>query len=761
MATESPMDLMPTESVMPGSEKLAMATRLSLAVTALIAMTILGAWLFPALASLLPHGWDLMKANTAVGMLLAAAGIWTEASRTSASRGFAAVLSLFALLILLERVTGLPLHLDTWLAADAGSSHPGQTSTRTAAGLLLIGLLIPCIREHRGVSSMTADALTFALVGLVLILLSGYFYGAARLMGEYSLILVSPQTLTCFLLLAFVAVVRRVEYGWLSTLFGGSRVGRVVAITAPLAIALIYTTGFFYIYVRQNDLLSRSDAVALSVAALSMVVLYVILLMAGRINRLEQSVRDLMLGKSRAELQESEQRYGELVEQAITGFVVRRPDGQLILVNEAYRSMTGYSREELLTLKAKDLVADTTVLEKVARLQPGESTRIETLLKRKDGNLLEVQYVTQRLRNGNLQSVLLDVSEQKRAEQAQAESEQRYVELVDQALEGISVRKPSGEFLFVNDTFCSMLGYTHAELLHMCITDIVHPEDAETTRQVQRLDSGGSLHLEKRMRRKEGRILHVEVSARRLRDGNIQSTIQDVSERKEADLRSQIYVEELRQMSQRLLEAQETERRTIARELHDEIGQALTAARMNLRELEQQAGDGSLKKRAADTSAIVEGLLQQVRELSLDLHPTVLDDLGLAASLRWLIRTRLGSSELQVTQELAEDLPRFTSTVEHTAFRVFQEAVSNVLRHSGARKLSVKLALHEDRLQLEVRDDGHGFDPEAARKHALAGASLGVIGMHERVRLADGSIVIESSPGQGTLVRVSLPAVER
>jgi two-component system sensor histidine kinase UhpB len=759
------MNLASIGSDVPALLKLDAVARIALAMTALIGMTILGAWLFPALASMLPHGWDLMKANTAVGMLLATAGMWmpasTPSSGTPASRIFAGALSLLALLILLEHITGRHLDMDTWLAADAASPDSGVTSARTAAGLLLIGLLIPCMQERRGALCIAADTLTFALVGLVLVLLSGYFYGAARLVGESSLILVSAQTLTCFLLLAFVAVVRRLEYGWLSTLFGNSRVGRVVVITAPLVIALIYTTGFFYIYVRQKELLSRSDAVALSVALLSMVVLYVILLMGGRINRLEQNVRDLMLGKSRAELQESEQRYGELVEQAITGFVVRRPDGQLILVNEAYRSMTGYSREELLTLKARDLVADTAVLEKVARLQPGESTRIETLLRRKDGGLLEVQYVTQRLRNGNLQSVLLDVSERKRAEQAKAESEQRYAELVDQALEGITVRKPTGEFIFVNDTFCSMLGYTHAELLRMRITDVVHPEDAETTRQVQRLNSGGSLRIEKRMRRKDGRIVHVQVSARRLQDGNFQSTVQDVSERKEADLRSQVYMEELRQMSQRLLEAQETERRAIARELHDEIGQALTATRMNLRDLGQRAGDGPLAQRAADTSAIVEGLLQQVRQLSLDLHPTVLDDLGLAAALRWLMRTRLGSSELHVTQELTEDLPRYTSTVEHTAFRVFQEALSNVLRHSGARNLSVRLALQGEQLQLEVRDDGHGFDPAAARKHALAGASLGVIGMHERVRLADGHIVIESSPGQGTLVRVSLPAMER
>ncbi|MFI4968509.1 MAG: PAS domain-containing protein, partial [Gammaproteobacteria bacterium] len=404
--------------------------RAGLAVVAFIAITILFAWLSPAFASLLPQGWDLMKVNTAVGMLLAALGLWTSGTmaslRASASLMFGAVLSLLALLILLEHFAGIHLRMDTWLAADAASPNPGLTSGRTAVGLLLISLVIPCVRDRRGALSVAADALTFSLVGFVLILLSGYLYGAARLVGESSLILVSPQTLACFMLLTFVAVLQRTERGWLSRQFKGSRVGWVVAVSAPLVIALIYTTGFFYIYVRQNALLSRSDGVALSVTALSMVVLYVILLMAGRINRLEQSVRDLMLGKSRAELQESERRYAELV---------------------------------------------------------------------------------------------------------------------DQALEGISVRKPGGEFLFVNDTFCRMLGYTRAELLQMGIRDVVHPEDGETIEQVQRLNSGASMHLEKRMRRKNGGIVHVEVSARRLQDGNLQSTIQDVSERRRGEERFRAMVE--------------------------------------------------------------------------------------------------------------------------------------------------------------------------------------------------------------------------
>lgn len=110
---------------------------------------------------------------------------------------------------------------------------------------------------------------------------------------------------------------------------------------------------------------------------------------------------------------------------------------------------------------------------------------------------------------------------------------------------------------------------------------------------------------------------------------------------------------------------------------------------------------------------------------------------------------------------LTDDLPRFSPTLEHTTFRVFQEILSNVLRHSGARTFTVRLFLEGDRLQLKAWDDGRGFDPQAAQKHAMDGGSLGVVGMQERARLAGGRLVIESRPGQGTRVEVSLPVRER
>ena len=970
------------------------AERACAMVVAALALITLLVWKFVPAAAALPPAWALMHPTAAICMLLAAAVIWASRSTVAGVRlGVAGIGA--ALMVLLSLYTlgldlgagRLPLN-DWWL--------PGASamSAQTALGVLLLGLALPLTQSYRGALSVTADVLAVLLVDFVLVMLIGYLFGLGRFFGETAAIRTAPPSFLCFLLATAVVVLRRSQGGALAVLRGEAIGSRMVRVVIPLALLLPVLLSLLRAYVVSTGLLGTAYATAASISVVAFLVVLLSLLLGWRINHLEQEVRDLLQKRSEAQLQESEQRYMELVEQSISGFVVRRPDGRLILVNEAYRRMTGYSREELLQLSARDLVVDQGVLERTKKLEPGQSTHIETFLKRKDGSLLEVEYVTQRLRDGNFQSVLLDVSHRKQLQKQRDESERRYAELVEQAQEGISVRRPNGDFLFVNDSFCRMLGYDREELLRLNIREVVHPDDAETVEQVQRMSHGEHLHVTKRMRRKDGQVIHVEVSARRLRGGDIQSTVQDVSERKQAEQRFRAMVEgspnamlmvdeagiiamanpqsgklfgyapsellgrsveqlvperfraahpglrggynrdphvramgadrelyalskggaeipveiglnpiataeghfvlatildisarklaeaarleseqryqdlveqaadaiwlrdadgrmvfvneagcrllgytreellesrssdlihvtdphtasdidalkplatvrvervmrhkdghpipveasahrladgsvqvishdiserkriesELRQLSRRLGEAQETERRAIARELHDEVGQSLTATRINLRDLGQQATGTPLQKRLTDTEELIAELLGKVRQMSLDLHPSVLDDLGLVPALRWCVRTRAGGGPLQVQMDVPDELPRFGDMAEITLFRVFQEALSNVLKHAGASHLAVQLRYADGRLRLTLKDDGRGFDAEAARREALSGKSLGLPGMQERVRLAGGELTMDSAPGKGTEIRVTLPGEER
>jgi PAS domain S-box-containing protein len=215
--------------------------------------------------------------------------------------------------------------------------------------------------------------------------------------------------------------------------------------------------------------------------------------------------------------------------------------------------------------------------------------------------------------------------------------------------------------------------------------------------------------------------------------------------------------ERQKMLTRRLVEAQEDERRRVARELHDEIGQTLTAVKINLQTLGRQADWAGLAPRLADSIAIVERALQQVRNLSLDLRPSLLDDLGLVATLRWYVDRQAQWAGLTIS--FSADPPEMSLPPEHeiTCFRVVQEAFTNLMRHAQAKHVRVALRQRNGELGLTIRDDGVGFGVQAALDNALGGESLGLLGMQERVRLVGGEIDIESEPGQGTEIRVRLP----
>ena len=217
--------------------------------------------------------------------------------------------------------------------------------------------------------------------------------------------------------------------------------------------------------------------------------------------------------------------------------------------------------------------------------------------------------------------------------------------------------------------------------------------------------------------------------------------------------------ERLEHLSRKLLEVQETEKRGLARELHDEVGQMLTAIKINFQGIRSTADPATGAKRVRDGIEIVDGLLRRVRDLSLDLRPSILDDWGLAAALQWSAErtAERAGVVVDVATEIGDH--RFPSVVETACFRVFQEAVTNALRHGHARHVVVELVHKPGALELFLHDDGTGFDVSVAQVAASRGKSLGLLGMAERVRLTGGVFTIDAEPGRGTWIRATFPLV--
>jgi signal transduction histidine kinase len=210
-------------------------------------------------------------------------------------------------------------------------------------------------------------------------------------------------------------------------------------------------------------------------------------------------------------------------------------------------------------------------------------------------------------------------------------------------------------------------------------------------------------------------------------------------------------------LSRRLLQTQESERQHLSRELHDEIGQVLTAVKLNLQGVQVPAGAVNLDGKVTETIRLVDELLQQVRRLSLDLHPQQLDVLGLLPALRDHVHQVVQRAGLGCRFVAAATMPRLDPAIELACFRVAQEALTNVVRHARAKTIVVELLQDAEALHLRIQDDGTGFDYAAAREGAGCEGGLGLVGMEERVTLAGGRLVCKSQPQRGTEILASFP----
>lgn len=229
--------------------------------------------------------------------------------------------------------------------------------------------------------------------------------------------------------------------------------------------------------------------------------------------------------------------------------------------------------------------------------------------------------------------------------------------------------------------------------------------------------------------------------------------LHDVTERRRAEQGLQEAMNQLRGLSRQLVDIQEQERRRIARELHDEIGQGLTALKLAL---ENSLGEsrGSVNPRLRDALATTNDLVQGVRRIAFDLRPPMLDDLGLLSTLLWLFDTRRALFGLSVSFKHSGLEARLPPDIETAVFRIAQEALTNVVRHAGVTQASVAVWVADDVVVLRVEDRGRGFDPVAAGK---SGRGAGLLGMQERAALLGGTLTLDAEIGAGTTITAELP----
>ena len=364
-------------------------------------------------------------------------------------------------------------------------------------------------------------------------------------------------------------------------------------------------------------------------------------------------------------------------------------------------------------------------------------------------------------------SVVRDVSERVLLEEARRESEDRYRALVDLSPEAIVVHA-GGTIVYVNEaTVALLLAASREALIGRSLLDFVPP--AYTAEVIRRMAANpedvkkeGPLLV--KAARADGQEFYLEAIGSRISYGGrpaSQVILRDISDRVRAYEELRASREQLRRLSTHLQSVRESERGAIAREIHDELGGALTALKFDIASFEDllpEGNGGGLRDRIVEKldsmSALIDTTVQTMRRIITQLRPVLLDSLGLSAAIEWLAEDfehRTGircEARIQGEDGLA-DHDRATAV-----YRIVQETLTNVARHAGATRVEIAMEIQEGTLRLSVHDNGKGVTPEQIE----APGSFGIMGMRERALILGGEVTLGSSPGGGTTVSLSLPS---
>lgn len=394
----------------------------------------------------------------------------------------------------------------------------------------------------------------------------------------------------------------------------------------------------------------------------------------------------------------------------------------------------------------------------------GEDHEFEYRMMAADGRTVWLHHVVRMVKDADgrttkMRGVIVDITQRKAAEQALRESEERFRRVFQESPIAMSLVGHDFRVKAVNRACCAMLGMEEREFSNTTALDFIHPDDrAAWVELIQQLFAGKipSYKVQKRYINARGETIWVDGFRTLICDasGNPLYALGiavDITEHKHTE-------QTLRELSACLMRLQDEERRRIARELHDSTGQNIAALKLNLSRLKRAQLGPDLESVVADSVMLADRMLIEIRTLSHLLHPPLLDELGLASAIRAYVDGFRKRSRTAVHLDVPENLGRHAPELETAIFRIIQEGLTNIYRHSGSTQCWITMRLERDTLQLELRDDGTGLQQETLEdlEKGAPAFGVGLSGMQERTRQLRGHLDIKST-GSGCIVRCVFP----
>jgi len=465
--------------------------------------------------------------------------------------------------------------------------------------------------------------------------------------------------------------------------------------------------------------------------------------------------------------------FGQLWEISVDGMRLIDEDGNILLVNDSFCKIFQMEKEQLLG-KPFSIVYDEDEQEDALKTFQSDirNNKIKTLFERENtlwnGRKAWFEFSNSFLtlpdENRITLSIVKEISERKKSEIELRESESKFKMLFNNANDAVFVtqlsqEKSYGDFIEVNEVACTTLGYTKEEFLQLSPSAIVSQKNIfDFNLNMERLLKEGHVIYDLVHKAKDKKLIPVEINSHLFfynEKPTVLSIARDITERKQAEEKLKRTSKLLRELATHLQSVREEERTMIAQEIHDELGQVLTALKIQVSLLANKLNKNQepLKEKIKSLSNMIDASVESVQKISSKLRPGILDELGLIAAIEWQAEEFEKSTSIKCSLVLPKEEMKLEKNKSTAIFRIFQEALTNIARHSQATKAAISLLIHQSNIYLEILDNGKGITQEQIKDFK----SLGIHGMEERAMVFGGQVYFEGIAGKGTIVKVEIP----
>ncbi len=465
--------------------------------------------------------------------------------------------------------------------------------------------------------------------------------------------------------------------------------------------------------------------------------------------------------------------FGQLWEISVDGMRLTNEDGKILLVNDSFCNTFNMDKDQLI---GKPFSIVYTESEQDAALKSYQrdikKDEIKTLFER-ENTLWNGRRAWFEFSNSFLTlpdgkkitlSIIKEITERKKSEIELRESEQKFKMLFNNINDAVFVTQLSsdksyGDFIEVNEVVCNRLGYSKEEFLKLSPSAIISQKFIDDFSLFnERLLKDGHVIYDIVHKAKDKKLIPVEINSHLFIYNDkptILSIARDITERKQAEEKLKRSSKLLRELATHLQSIREEERTMISQEIHDELGQVLTALKIQVSLLANKLNKNQepLKQKINSLADMIDSSVESVQKISSKLRPGILDELGLIAAIEWQTEEFQKLTNLKCSVALPKDELNLDRKKTTAIFRIFQEALTNIARHSEAQKVLVSLYNHQSNIYLEIQDNGKGITQEQIKDFK----SLGIHGMKERAMVFGGEVYLEGNPGKGTIVKIEIP----